>query len=102
MKQADIILKYIRDCGGWVMEGKISGIQTKWGFIGFRGPRTVRNLIAAKKLEKKPNEKYCLVRIPQSDIVSKINAMQVYKPIAPPEQKQTSLFALENKLITLQ
>jgi len=45
MNQYKIILNYLRQQGGWIKEGLIRGMNTEWGFIGFRGDRNVRDLI---------------------------------------------------------
>ena len=62
MKQKEIIIRYLQECNGWVMEGKIRSLDTKWGFIGFRGDRTVREMKASGLLEWRKNGKYAEVR----------------------------------------
>ena len=63
-----IILNYLEDLrradpeGGWIKEGFLRGIETKWGFLGFRGDRDTRELIKNGLLEAKMEGKFRIVR----------------------------------------
>lgn len=48
--------------GEWVREGIIRGIDTDWGFIGFRGDRDVRQMVKDGRLEASFQGKYRVVR----------------------------------------
>ena len=53
-------LKYLKDHHvnqGWELEGKIHGIETPFGFIGFRGDRDVRKLIELGLVDPDTTEK---------------------------------------------
>jgi hypothetical protein len=82
-----IIMDYLRDIDDWVLAGKVHGIDTPYGWIGFRGDRNCRDLIEAGKLEKKPNEKLCWVRVKRDRV--NFNGVPIYA------QKQEKV---ENKL----
>ena len=63
MNQKQIIKKYLGAENDWVMEGKIRSINTPWGFIGFRGDRNCRQMVADGELEHKMIGKYAYVRV---------------------------------------
>lgn len=44
------------------MEGTIRGIDTEWGWIGFRGDRDVRQLVKDGKLDAAMRGKFRVVR----------------------------------------
>ena len=62
MTQKEIIKKYLEG-RGWVKEGLIRGINTDYGFLGFRGDRTVRDMIKSGELEAKMDGKFRIVRL---------------------------------------
>mgnify|MGYP001580518437 CR=1 FL=1 len=62
MTQRDIIKAYIESTG-WIKEGLVRGINTDKGFIGFRGDRTVREMLREGILEGKMDGKFRVVRV---------------------------------------
>lgn len=62
LSQKEIITLYLRDLDTWVLEGKVRSIDTRWGFVGFRGDRTCRDLIRAGILERRKVGKFAEVR----------------------------------------
>ena len=66
MTQQAIIIRYlksVRDFGdGWVKAGTIRSKDTPWGFIGFRGDRDCRDLVKARRLERRMNGGFAEVR----------------------------------------
>ena len=61
--QSTIILEYLEDCNEWKREGEITGIRTPRGdWIGYRGPRDVRQLIRDGKVDSRMNGKFREVR----------------------------------------
>ena len=48
--------------GGWIKEGLLRGIDTKWGFLGFRGDRDTRDLIKKGMVESRMDGKFRVVR----------------------------------------
>jgi hypothetical protein len=64
MTQRDIIINYLSALGTWQYEYKIRAIRTQDGsWIGARGDRDVRDLVARGVLERKLDGKYAMVRI---------------------------------------
>lgn len=53
MPEKEIILRYLRDRGDWVLEGLVRSIDTPYGHIGFRGDRNCRELVAEGKLDRR-------------------------------------------------
>lgn len=77
--------------GEWVMEGLIRGINTEWGFIGFRGDRDVRDLISQGKLESEKRGKFRVVRArtTANEVIDRINAIPPRK-IAQKNKKEVN------------
>lgn len=101
MTNPEKILNYLSIARGgeWVREGEIRGIQTAWGFIGYRGDRDVRDLIKSGAVESKMDGKFRVVRRRLSKIEpknwSKENEFRVELPPAfksKEAKKQTTLF----------
>jgi hypothetical protein len=62
MKQKEIILSYLKDLNDWTEEYKIRSLHTPFGFIGARGDRNVRELIAENKVDHAMSGKYRIVK----------------------------------------
>jgi len=63
MSQKEIIKKYLEDIyPEWVREFEIYRINTPWGFIGPRGPRDIREMLAAGIIEGRLVGKYRWIR----------------------------------------
>ncbi len=62
LTQKQIILAYLKQHGGWVREYLIRGFQTDFGWIGARGDRDVRELVASKQLLANKDGKYRIVK----------------------------------------
>lgn len=60
--QKEIILDYLKDLNDWQFEYKIRAIHTPFGWIGARGDRNVRELIAEGKLDHEMKGKYRVVK----------------------------------------
>ena len=72
MTQKQIILAHLKDYGGWEYEFKLRAIETKYGWIGARGDRNVREMLASGELEGKFDRyegKYRMVRYPQEKVL---------------------------------
>ena len=55
--------------GGWIKEGLLRGIDTKWGFLGFRGDRDTRDLIKKGMVESKMDGKFRVVRAKMAEVL---------------------------------
>lgn len=63
MTQKEIIKSYLKSRSPeWIKEGLIRGINTDFGFIGFRGDRDVRQMIKDGEVEAKFEGKYRVVK----------------------------------------
>lgn len=62
MENKEKIIKYLKEIDDWVLAGKIRSIETKFGWIGFRGDRDTRSLVQAGVLERRLNGKFAEVR----------------------------------------
>ena len=60
--QPKIILEYLKDLNDWQYEYKIRSLPTRYGFIGARGDRDVRDLIRGKIVDSKMEGKYRMVK----------------------------------------
>ena len=60
--QKEIILAYLKDLNDWQFEYAIRAINTKFGWIGARGDRNVRELIEEEKLDHDMKGKYRIVK----------------------------------------
>lgn len=60
--QKQIILSYLKDLSDWQEEYKIRAIDTPFGWIGARGDRDVRELIAEGKVDHDWRGKYRIVK----------------------------------------
>ncbi len=93
MDNKEKILNYlsITRRGEWVREGNIHGIDTEWGWIGYRGERDVRDLIESGQLEKSMDGKFRIVRArtTANEIIDRINAIPPRK-IVQEEQKEVN------------
>lgn len=63
MTQKTIIKKYLESLGGWVREFEIHRIDTPFGFIGPRGERDIREMLADRILEGAFDGRFRIVRI---------------------------------------
>jgi hypothetical protein len=68
MTDKEIIVLYLRDLDDWMLEGMVRSIDTKYGHIGFRGDRNVRDLVKAGILEKRMRGRFAEVRFKRSRI----------------------------------
>lgn len=71
MNQKTIILRYLEDFRDWQFEYKVRSLDTTFGFIGARGDRNVRDLLANGLLEGKKEGKYRMVRFKRPEIAPK-------------------------------
>lgn len=93
MTQKQIILEYLKDFSDWQLEYKIRDINTKWGFIGARGDRDVRDLIKSGKIESSMRGKFRIVKakveVPIAGTVDSRTEKIVFRPDYLEKQKLT-------------
>jgi hypothetical protein len=89
MTQKQIILNHLKDYGGWEYEFKLRAIETKYGWIGARGDRNVREMLASGLLEGKFDRykgRYRMVRFKKPEI-----KVETFKVLGSRENKEIQL-----------